>query len=576
MSEEEPKEINLDNVSEYPPMAVSQGSIEVIQTGDWKYAEPIYQNKLPPCNSNCPAGEDIVKYLMNTARGEYEKGWLQIVKENPFPGVCGRVCPHFCETDCNREQMGGPINIHSAERFLAENGRNPDLFNDLKEGDKDKSIAVIGSGPAGLTCSYHLALKGYNVKVFEAKPEPGGYMQYGIPSYRLPREVLEREISDILSLGVEIETGTKVGKDVVFDKLTTEYDAVFAATGFHKSRNLEIPNENSDGVHAGVNLLDEIITDNSPDLGDKVAVIGGGNTAMDVARSVLRLGSTPIVLYRRTRREMPAISEEIDEAIEEGIEIRYLVSPTSVIEEDGKVSGLRYQKMELGEPDSSGRRRPVPVEGTEDQMEVTDVVTAIGETSDLSYLDNEVETTSWSIKTDEIARTNIEGVFAGGDVVTGDGTVTHAIGSGKKAAMSIHSYLSDRETPPFEEKFYVFPRDLDGSQTVDFEDLNTAYSEDEERLKTDQIEPRERTASFKEVNREFSIPRAIKESLRCFHCGTCDECDNCYNYCPDMSILREVKEGEGAFSVDTSHCKGCGVCAEECPTNVITLEEVTR
>ena len=576
-----PEEIVFKTEADMPYLPMTLGTTLVNKTGSWRYIRPLYVDKTPPCNHNCPAGTDVVGYLALIREGKYQEAWELIKQENPFPGVCGRVCPHPCESECNRGELGGAIAIHTLERFLADYAASQRLSVSASQ-RHDARVAVIGSGPAGLSCAYHLARLGYPVTVFEALPVAGGMMRMGIPEYRLPRQVLDREIADIEALGVEIKTNMRLGDNLKLSDLE-DYQAIFIGVGLQKSRKLNIPGEDAEGVMHGLEFLKKVNLGEEVRVGPRVAVIGGGNTAMDAARTALRLGSEVTILYRRSRAEMPAIAEEIEEALAEGISIRYLAAPTRILTEDGRVSKLECIEMRLGEPDESGRRRPIPIEGSEFTIEVDTIIPAVAQEADLSFL----EVGSWGpalslaeglevergrIVIDEAGLTTGEGVFAGGDVATPFGTVAHAVGSGKRAALAIDRCLRGEELagfPPIGEAVHAVPRDVDPT-VVRFEDLNLAYFEELERTEQPQRPVEERVRGFEEVNLGFSEEEAQTEAERCFSCGTCNLCDTCLIFCPDVAITRVDHRG---YEINYDYCKGCGVCAEECPRNAISIEE---
>lgn len=367
----------------YQPISIT--SMEWNKTGSWRYLRPRFENKIPPCNEGCPAGQDVEGAMVLIGKGKFLEAWELFKQENPFPAVCGRVCYHPCESSCNRGDFDEPLSINALERLMADMASKHGRRLSGKREKRPEKIAIVGSGPAGLTGAYHLARMGYGVTVFEALPVLGGMLRVGIPEYRLPKKVLEEEVDQILELGVKAEINARLGADFLLSDLK-EYQAIFLALGNHQSKSLGIPGEGAQGIMSGVEFLRMVSLGKEVFLGKRVAVIGGGNTAIDAARSALRLGAKPFILYRRTREEMPAFPGEVLEAEEEGIEISFLVSPVRVTAENGKVSRLECVRNRLGPPDEDGRRRPVEIKGSNFSLEVDQIISAIGEEADLSAL----------------------------------------------------------------------------------------------------------------------------------------------------------------------------------------------
>jgi 2-oxoacid:acceptor oxidoreductase delta subunit (pyruvate/2-ketoisovalerate family) len=579
------KQLTFKGASDMPMIAVSLGNMDWNKTGTWRTQRPFYEDKTPPCSAACPAGNDIVAFIQKIAQEDFEGAWNIIKEENPFPGVCGRVCFHPCESKCNRGSFDEPVAIHALERFVADFASRLNKKTG-KAGEKRKErVAIIGSGPAGMSCAFHLARLHYDVTVFESFSLAGGMLRMGIPSYRLPRNVLDRELSNIEALGVEIRTGVSLGEDLRLEDLK-DYQAVFIATGAHRSRGLHIPGEKEKGVLSGLDLLKKINLSKRGKLGDKIAVIGGGNTAIDVARSVIRLGKKANILYRRSREEMPAFEDEILEALEEGVKIRYLVNPIRVGQKDG-LKRLECLRMELSEKDESGRRRPVPIPNSNLFIDADHVIIAAGEEIEASFLPEGLEKKEGIVLTQRDGSTGIKGIFAGGDLTSNQRTVAHAIGSGKKAAMAIDAFLKGTdaeeviiqnligEGPSLSIFGYLHPGErLRNPHVVTFEELNMDYFEPAKRQGESKSAVKERIKGFKEVSSTFSEGVALEEAERCFSCGTCNECENCYVFCPDGSVLK--REELFSHQVDYDYCKGCGICFTECPRGAISLKEEAK
>jgi formate dehydrogenase major subunit len=522
-----------------------------------------------PCHMACPAQTDCQGYVGLIANGEYEEAVALIKEKLPLPASIGRVCPHPCEDACRRNFIDKPVAIAALKRFVGDIvlERGSSLKADKKP-DTGKKIAIIGGGPAGLTCGFFLAREGHKPVIYEAMPQPGGMLRYGIPQYRLPKDILDMEIELIKEMGVEIITGVKIGRDLSFSYLTENYDAVFVSIGAWKSSGIGCPGEDLEGVFGGIDFLINIAQNKPLNIGETVAVIGGGNTAMDAARTSVRLGAKRVmVIYRRTEEEMPAERIEIHEAKEEGVEFHFLLSPIEIIGEGGKVKAIRCQKMQMGEPDASGRRKPIPVEGEEVTIDVDTVIAAIGQKIDASGLE-ELGLTKWStIQYDEKTfQTTIPGVFAGGDAATGPDIAIAAVAQGQKAAGVISSYL-EGSIIPVAEKFYVKQENL---TREDFKD-----KEVKERIEFKVMEPEVRKSNFLEIADRYTEEEARKEASRCLECGCGDvfECkllsySNMYGVKPEKfegeKTETDFEDNHPFIDRNPDKCILCGLCVRTC------------
>jgi NADPH-dependent glutamate synthase beta subunit-like oxidoreductase len=522
--------------------------------------------KRPPCIEGCPQGTDIRGFLTVIAQSEkygrsleesYEMAWDIVTKTNPMPAVIGRVCPHPCEINCNRKDKDQPVAINNVERFIGDFGLKKGLAFKKHDTERQEKIAVIGAGPAGLGCAYHLAKLGYKVTIFEAFDKAGGMLRYGIPAYRLPREVLDKEIDNILRMGVELKTNCSVGNDVTLDELKKEFKAIFVSIGAHKGLNLRVENEDAEGVYSGVGFLHRINSGEKIDLGKKVVVVGGGDTAIDAARISLRLGADVTILYRRTKTEMPAIDEEIDEAELEGIDIQYLAAPVEIIKNGDRVTAIKAIRMELGEPDDSGRRRPVPIEDSEFEIELDTLISAISQEPDFEGLEElKAGPRDW-IKADDKQRVN-EFIYAGGDVLN-LGLVTDALAHGRLAALTIHRDISG-DAEPYEEEM----------QRITSDKMRLDHYESQERHEEKHLSLEERLGDLEiEVARTYSEEDLFAEAKRCMSCGYCFDCGKCWEFCQDQAV---TKNGPGEiYTYKNNLCTGCKKCAEECPCGFLEM-----
>ncbi len=487
---------------------------------------------LPPCRDTCPAGVNAQGYVALISQGKFREALEVLRRTMPFAGVCGRVCMHPCESECERGKIDEPIAIRALKRFMAdyelgEGREKPAPITPTKE----EKVAIIGSGPAGIACAYDLVREGYPVTVFEAAPEPGGLLRYGIPDYRLPNRIVDEEIGYVQELGVEIRANTPVTNlDEIFNE---GYKAIFLATGAGSSQKMDIPGEDSEGVIHALDFLGKVNSGDKVNLGQRVAVIGGGNAAIDAARVAKRIGAKEVaIVYRRSRAEMPAAPEEIEAAEEEGIEINILAAPIKVLAKDGRVTGIECIRMQLGEPDDSGRRRPVPIESSEFEMDVDNVIMAIGQTVDKSMLPDKLEYTQWgTLSVDPTTlQTNIKGVFAGGDVVRGPADVISAVAAGKEASISIDRYLRGVDLKE--------GRPESGERV---KEVNKEGVEKKPRQPMPILEP-EKRQGFVESELGLDKEMAIEEAKRCLNCGVCSECLACISVCERNAIHHDMED----------------------------------
>jgi NADPH-dependent glutamate synthase beta subunit-like oxidoreductase len=543
-------------------LALDLRKVVPYETGSWRTLMPVNIMQTPPCNHGCPAGNDIRGFLRTLAeKKDYEEAWHVLTRTNPLPATCGRVCPHPCEDGCNRRDFDSPVAINSAERAVGDYGLEENLEHKKLIAVRKEKVAVVGSGPAGLSCAFHLAKRGFQVKIFEGYGEPGGMMRYGIPSYRLPNYVLRQELENIWKLGIELECNIKVGVNIPMDQLIQTYDAVFMGIGAQRGLSIDVPGQDARNVFTGVEFLREVNSGKYVDLGKDVVVIGGGNTAMDSARVAKRLGANVSVVYRRTRVEMPAITAEIDEAMEERIMFRYHTNPVKIIQDNDRVVGILCVQMELKEPDASGRARPVPIAGSESVIPADTVILATGQAVDYDGIEVHKIDNKW-ISANENLMTSINGVFAGGDAVLGLETVSAAIGQGTRAASAIEDYIDGSVESRLASPPVIYSKDL-----------NTYYYQKTRRFQKEALPIHMRLKHFKELYPALDPEAIIDEAERCFSCGLCFNCGNCFMYCPDNAV--KISEKAGLYEFDLDFCKGCGLCAKECPCRYIqmTLEK---
>lgn len=530
---------------------------------------PVFVEKMPPCIDNCPNHNQVRTILMTIAKAEalgkakekaFEEAFHLFMETTPFPSVCGRVCPHPCESECNRNAKEGAVSVHEIERFIGDFGLEAGLVpRKLTDEVKGERIAIVGSGPAGMSCAYHLARHGYPVTVFEAFPKPGGMLRYGIPDYRLPPLVLDGEIDRIVDMGVELRLNTAVGRDIPMAELRRQYKAIFVGLGAHQGLRLGLDGEDSENVYTGTDFLHRVNAGEAVEIGDRVVVIGGGDTAIDAARVALRLGAKSTILYRRTREEMPAIDGEIAGAEEEGVDIQYLAAPMALHTENGKAVSMTCQRMELGEPDASGRRRPVPIEGDTFELPFTSLIAAISQEPDFTGFDDMHEGKDW-IKTDDRGNTGDSQVYSGGD----DkhlGLVIDAISEGRLAALAIHEAISGE---------HAFPEPSTLAR-IAADKMRLGYYGEAPRVRAEQLLVDECLKSLDaEIVKTISDEKAVAEAGRCMSCGYCFDCGTCWSYCQDNVIVKPPTKGE-RYTFKMEFCKGCKKCAENCPCGYIEM-----
>ena len=517
-------------------------------TGTWRTARPVYLDRLPPCNNACPAGENIQGWLFHAESGDYEQAWRVLVENNPLPAVMGRVCYHPCETACNRGHLDEAVGINSVERFLGDEAIKRGWKFDAPAAASGKKVLVVGAGPSGLSAAYHLARMGHQVEIQEAGPLAGGMMRFGIPKYRLPREVLDAEVQRILDLGVTLKFDTKVA-NIEQSMKEGGFDAAFLAVGAHIGKRTMIPAGDAAHIVDAVSVLRSMEGEDKPMLGRKVVVYGGGNTAIDVARTIKRMGAEPIIVYRRTREKAPAHDFEIEEALQEGVMIKWLSTIKQASEGE-----ITVEKMAL---DEKGFPQPT---GEFEKLEADSVVLALGQDVDLALLDGVpgLEIKDGTVQVGPNMMTGHPGIFAGGDMVPSERTVTVAVGHGKKAARNIDAWLHGVECKP-----------VPKHEIATFDKLNPWYYSDADKTVRPVLDIIRRQTSFDEVQGGLDETNALFEARRCLSCGNCFECDNCYGVCPDNAV---IKLGPGKrFQFNYDYCKGCGLCVEECPCGAIKM-----
>jgi 2-oxoacid:acceptor oxidoreductase delta subunit (pyruvate/2-ketoisovalerate family) len=532
-------------------ITLNTGSSRANHTGAWRTERPVYVSNLPPCGNACPAGENIQQWLYRAEEGEagYEAAWRQIMEDNPLPAIMGRVCYRPCEAACNRAQLDSTVGINSVERFLGDEAIRQGWKMPVAAAPTGKRVLVVGAGPSGLSAAYHLTRMGHSVTIMDAGAEPGGMMRYGIPRYRLPRDILNAEIGRILAMGVTLQTSSPV-TDLAAVMSDGNFDAAFVAAGAHIGKRAWIPAGDSAKIMDAVTMLRGMESEPVPMLGRTVAVYGGGDTAMDAARTARRLGAAEaVVVYRRTRDRMPAHDSEVTEALDEGVTMRWLSTIARADE-----GSLLIEKMRL---DDSGFPQPT---GEFEHLDADCLVLALGQDADLSVLRDVpgVTFTKGVVDVGPDLMTGHPGIFAGGDMVPAERTATVAVGHGKKAARGIDAWLRGIPSAP-----------QPAHPIADFAQMNTWYYADAPATVRPQLDAARRITTFDEVTGGLDESTALFEARRCMSCGNCFGCDNCYGVCPDNAI---AKLSDGTYEIDYDYCKGCGICVTECPCGAIEME----
>jgi NADPH-dependent glutamate synthase beta subunit-like oxidoreductase len=520
------------------------------RSGPVRQRRPVYLDLLPPCNAGCPAGENIQAWLAHAEAGQHEQAWRQLVADNPLPAIHGRVCYHPCETACNRANLDSAVSIHAVERFLGDLALDRGWRFDPPATHSGRRVLVIGAGPSGLSAAYHLARLGHEVEIRDAGEQPGGMMRYGIPAYRLPREVLDAELGRITGLGVRVTLGHRV-TDLAAERADGRFDAVFAAVGAHLSKRVDIPAADTGRIVDALSFLSSVAQGERPVIGRRVAVYGGGNTAMDAARVARRLGADDtLIVYRRTRAQMPAHEQEAEDAEREGVRINWLRTITAFAGPD-----LTVEAMEL---DDKGFPQPT---GRFETLAADTVILALGQQADTAFLRQlpGVEfTPDGTVQVSASLMTGCPGVFAGGDMVPAERTVTVGVGHGKKAARQIDAWLrGDSAASPAKHPL------------AEFGLLNLWYFGGNDRRQQPEAPPDQRVSGFGEVVGGLSEAEAVYEAGRCLSCGNCFECDGCLGACPEDAV---IKLGPGhRYQFDYDRCTGCGTCYEQCPVHAIEM-----
>ena len=557
-------------------------STEINKTGTWRFVRPKYHEKTAPCSAACPAGEDIARIEMLSNQGRYQEAVKTILLENPFPAVCGRVCFHPCETACNRADFDDPVAIHALERFIGDIAIRDELTLKLKKyPENGKTVCIVGAGPSGLATGYFLSQLGYSCDIYEARSEPGGILRWGIPRYRLPNAVVVSEIERIKKTGVKIICNTPMTQNFLQD-VKDRYHAIFIGCGHGRSLKMNIPGETM--AFDGLEFLNRLCKGEAVLSNGTAAVIGGGNTAIDVARSLVRLGATTTLVYRRRKQDMPAFKDEVEMADKEGVRIMELYSPLEINEDDGEYV-LSLQRMKTsGMETDHGQARVIPDGQTTHHLRVQKIIVAIGaEPSSPWQLPSHKNAETLYLS--HCTFTNSEPpLLVGGDLTNAIKSVADAVASGKQAAMALDIFFKQGRRaitnrlnsclvgngPALSMDCYMGgKRWVRNSHIVSHDDINLDYFSQTFRVESESIAIDKRMNSFDEIEATFTINQAMEETRRCFNCGICNACDNCRIFCPEIAVILQGSERQ----INLDYCKGCGICVFECPRSAMLLEE---
>ena len=591
---EKPAMTDFATYGDHPPLLASVADMRFNLTGQWRYVKPVFEDKTPACQNACPAGNDIEAWIRLLEKNQPEKALGRLRMEEPFPAILGRVCFSFCQQGCNRQSLDQSVNIRNLERFLGDLDPAGSLKDHLAP-ENGARIGVVGSGPAGMSAAWFARLCGFEVTIYENQPFPGGILAAGIPAFRLPSKIVEAAFQGLSAMGVKLKTKAGIHHPQDLEGLGQTHDFLFLATGAHAALDPRLGHDPHPGVMSGLDFLKQTRQGNPPVSSGLVAVVGGGNTAMDAARTAVRLGAQTRVLYRRSEAEMPANAREIAEAKEEGVEFQFLTAPIR-LETGVSGRGLRLTcaSVRLGDPDTDGRRRPVIREGTEFHLNPDTVILAIGETPDLSYAGPLAADPTAALPVADSLEISTNGkfsarVFAGGDILSQSRTVVHAVASGKRAVIAMDCLrrgLDFQETADkirigngpglsflaYREESATHPVPINRARVVGPDDLNTDYFTCVPPVSPQIEEADIRKTSFDPYEKGYTPDQAEKEAARCLHCGRCIECDNCLVFCPDMSVHKNRPEKFG-YRFDYDYCKGCGICFSECPRSAISLTQ---